>query len=83
MASHRLAAIALAVFVLASGAAVAVEPDERLADPALEARARAISSNSAASSARTSLSTTAARRSPVTCGCWSATASRPAVPTPM
>ena len=44
MASHRLAAIALAVFVLASGAAVAVEPDERLADPALEARARAISS---------------------------------------
>jgi cytochrome c-type biogenesis protein CcmH len=37
-------AIALAVMLGLATAAVAVEPDERLADPALEARARALSS---------------------------------------
>lgn len=40
---NLLAALALALF-LAPGLAQAVEPDEILADPALEARARAISS---------------------------------------
>lgn len=40
---RRLAALALAAFLLA-GAARAVMPDEQLADPKLEARARAIGS---------------------------------------
>ncbi len=35
--------LAISAFVLASSAALAVEPDEVLADPALEARAREIS----------------------------------------
>jgi cytochrome c-type biogenesis protein CcmH len=39
----RAAALAIAVLALAAGAALAVEPDEILADPALEARARAVS----------------------------------------
>jgi cytochrome c-type biogenesis protein CcmH len=37
------AALALAVLLAFSGPAVAVQPDERLADPALEARARSLS----------------------------------------
>ena len=47
----------LALILLAACAAFAVEPSERLADPALEARARTISRSCAAWSARTSRST--------------------------
>lgn len=39
----RAAAVALLLLCFAIGAAQAVEPDEMLADPALEARARALS----------------------------------------
>ncbi|MEZ5922387.1 MAG: cytochrome c-type biogenesis protein [Parvularculaceae bacterium] len=39
----RLPAIAISAFALMLGAAHAVEPGEKLADPALEARARSIS----------------------------------------
>ncbi len=38
---HKLATVLIALFI--SGAALAAQPDEILADPALEARARAIS----------------------------------------
>lgn len=41
---RSLAACVLVLGVLASGAAFAVKPDEVLSDPALEARARALSS---------------------------------------
>jgi len=41
--SRRFAVPTVLAFVLAGGMALAVEPGERLADPALEARARALS----------------------------------------
>jgi len=41
---RRLALIALLVVLAAPSAALAVEPDEILKDPALEARARTLSS---------------------------------------
>ena len=41
---RSLAACVLVLGVLASGTALAVKPDEVLSDPALEARARALSS---------------------------------------
>lgn len=41
----RTLSLALAAMIIAAGAAVAVLPDEMLEDPALEARARAISQN--------------------------------------
>jgi cytochrome c-type biogenesis protein CcmH len=41
--SLRWACLVVAAWVLATAAALAVEPGERLADPALEARARALS----------------------------------------
>ena len=40
---RRFAAVLVAALALGSGAALAVLPQERLADPALEARARALS----------------------------------------
>lgn len=44
MRKHRfLAGLALALALLASGSAFAVKPDEMLSDPALEARARSLS----------------------------------------
>jgi cytochrome c-type biogenesis protein CcmH len=43
MTRWRLAAAFLALGLAQSGAALAVEPDEMLADPALEARARTLS----------------------------------------
>jgi cytochrome c-type biogenesis protein CcmH/NrfF len=55
-----------------AGPAFAVNPDERLADPVLEARARGLASRCAAWSARTSRSTIPMPIWPMICACWCA-----------
>lgn len=70
-APYRLA-LAL-VLGLAAMPAAAVQPDEVLADPALEARARErFRASCAVSSAGRRISTIRTQRSRATCGFWSA-----------
>ncbi len=63
------ALFALVFLVIAPGVSFAVEPSEMLADPKLEARARELSSELTASSARMNRSMNRRRRSRMICAC--------------
>jgi hypothetical protein len=72
--------IAVAV-TTGSPAAYAVQPDEIMADPARESRARELSRELRCMVARTSRSTIPMRRWRATCAFWCASGSRPATAT--